>query len=233
MKVHGDHLVVLRRGRLFTVEHQGQRARAGLDGRRVRRRHRPARRLVRRDADPRRHHRRDRLQLRSAAAPRSASSTSIAPGGSRYRATYHLRSNDYYSSRNYASRLIGDKLDLLHAALPQPCTATRSPRSRRCATGTRAPRRPSSSASRRPRASIAPTTSSSRYGLALHTVTVCDLAKRDMDCESHRRARPARDACSTFRRARCSSGPRMTATLEAPALRGVPHPARRLGAHAR
>lgn len=27
-----------------------------------------------------------------------------------YRATYHLRSNDYYSSRNYSSRLIGNKL---------------------------------------------------------------------------------------------------------------------------
>src|SRR2546421_1263828 len=27
-----------------------------------------------------------------------------------YRSTYHLRSNDYYSSRNYASRLIGSKL---------------------------------------------------------------------------------------------------------------------------
>src|SRR6185295_18472521 len=27
-----------------------------------------------------------------------------------HRATYHLRSNDYYSSRNYASRLVGDKL---------------------------------------------------------------------------------------------------------------------------
>ncbi len=27
-----------------------------------------------------------------------------------YRSTYHLRSNDYYSSRNYASRLIGDRL---------------------------------------------------------------------------------------------------------------------------
>ena len=31
-------------------------------------------------------------------------------GGLAYRSTYHLRSNDYYSSRNYASRLIGDKL---------------------------------------------------------------------------------------------------------------------------
>jgi hypothetical protein len=27
-----------------------------------------------------------------------------------YRSTYHLRSNDYYSSRNYASRLIGSRL---------------------------------------------------------------------------------------------------------------------------
>ena len=27
-----------------------------------------------------------------------------------YQSTYHLRSNDYYSSRNYASRLIGNKL---------------------------------------------------------------------------------------------------------------------------
>ena len=31
-------------------------------------------------------------------------------GNLTYRSTYHLRSNDYYSSRNYASRLIGSKL---------------------------------------------------------------------------------------------------------------------------
>jgi hypothetical protein len=31
-------------------------------------------------------------------------------GSLRYRATYELRSNDYYSSRNYASRLVGGKL---------------------------------------------------------------------------------------------------------------------------
>ena len=33
-----------------------------------------------------------------------------ADGKLAYRATYHLRSNDYYSSRNYASRLVGSKL---------------------------------------------------------------------------------------------------------------------------
>ena len=31
-------------------------------------------------------------------------------GQLRYRSTYHLRSNDYYSSRNYSSRLIGSRL---------------------------------------------------------------------------------------------------------------------------
>ena len=31
-------------------------------------------------------------------------------GHIQYRSTYHLRSNDYYSARNYSSRLIGDKL---------------------------------------------------------------------------------------------------------------------------
>jgi hypothetical protein len=31
-------------------------------------------------------------------------------GGLRFEDSYHLRSNDYYSSRNYASRLIGDRL---------------------------------------------------------------------------------------------------------------------------
>src|SRR6185295_14376031 len=31
-------------------------------------------------------------------------------GSLSYKATYHLRSNDYYSSRNYASRLIDSKL---------------------------------------------------------------------------------------------------------------------------
>src|SRR4029078_6215201 len=35
----------------------------------------------------------------------------ISPNGAlAYKATWHLRSNDYYSSRNYASRLIGSKL---------------------------------------------------------------------------------------------------------------------------
>ena len=55
-----------------------------------------------------------------AAAPRSACSTSAPTARLRYRATYHLRSFDYYSSRNYASRLIGRKLVFYTPTLLQP-----------------------------------------------------------------------------------------------------------------
>ena len=60
-----------------------------------------------------------------------------ADGALAYRATYHLRSNDYYSSRNYASRLIGRKLvfytpTLLQPWRPQPWRHD----ARRCAAGT-------------------------------------------------------------------------------------------------
>ena len=40
-------------------------------------------------------------------------------GDLRHQATYHLRSSDYYSGSNYASRLIGDRL-LLFTSLPLP-----------------------------------------------------------------------------------------------------------------
>jgi hypothetical protein len=43
-----------------------------------------------------------------------------ADGAMAYRATYHLRSFDYYSSRNYASRLIGRKLVFYSPTLLQP-----------------------------------------------------------------------------------------------------------------
>jgi hypothetical protein len=41
-------------------------------------------------------------------------------GGLSYRATYHLRSFDYYSARNYASRLIGRQLVFYSPTLLQP-----------------------------------------------------------------------------------------------------------------
>jgi len=98
-----------------------------------------------------------------------------------YRATYHLRSNDYYSSRNYASRLIGSKLVFYTPLYLNPRHANpyeQLPAMRR--QGEKEFRR------------IAPATRIYRsdepldpwQGMALHTVTVCDLAKRDLDCES-------------------------------------------------
>jgi len=43
-------------------------------------------------------------------------------GGLHYRATHHLRSFDYYSSRNYASRLVGNTLVFYTPTLLQPWT---------------------------------------------------------------------------------------------------------------
>src|SRR5688572_26007213 len=106
-------------------------------------------------------------------------------GRLRYKATYHLRSNDYYSSRNYASRLIGSKLVFYTPMHLNPWGGepwASFPAMRRWRPGATA-------AEFKP---IAPATRIYRtdepldphQGVALHTVTVCDLAKADMDCES-------------------------------------------------
>lgn len=106
-------------------------------------------------------------------------------GQLKYRATYHLRSNDYYSSRNYASRLIGSKLIFYTPLRLNPFTADpfpAFPAMRRWRPG-------ATPADFKP---IAPATRIYRtdepldpyQGVALHTVSVCDLAKPEMDCES-------------------------------------------------
>jgi len=102
-----------------------------------------------------------------------------------YRATYHLRSNDYYSSRNYASRLIGGKLIVYspHVLSPwggDPYAAF--PALRRW--------RPGAQPADFKR--IAPATRIYRTdepfdpfaGVALHSVSICDLAKPEMECQS-------------------------------------------------
>ncbi|HEX2268408.1 MAG TPA: beta-propeller domain-containing protein [Pyrinomonadaceae bacterium] len=102
-----------------------------------------------------------------------------------YRSTYHLRSNDYYSSRNYASRLIGNKLifyapQYFYMGAPDPFGSF--PALRKWHRGAKP------SEFRR----IVPATSVYRpetefsvdYGMALHTVTVCDLANGGFDCQA-------------------------------------------------
>jgi hypothetical protein len=184
VKRHGDHLVILRRGRLFTVKIGGDElALASV-------------------ADA----------FGSGISPNGAwydemliSGNTIAvigysyerggteiglfeissAGRLRYQATYHLRSNDYYSSRNYASRLIGSKLVFYTPLYLNPFAGDpwgSFPALRRWRPGVTA-------AEFKP---IAPATRIYRtdepldpyQGVALHTVTVCDLAKPELDCES-------------------------------------------------
>jgi len=102
-----------------------------------------------------------------------------------YKSTHHLRSNDYYSSRNYASRLIGSKLVFYTPLYVNPwggLPAASFPALRRW--------RPGAVPAEFKR--IAPATRIYRsdealdpyQGLALHSVSVCDLARAEMDCES-------------------------------------------------
>jgi hypothetical protein len=102
-----------------------------------------------------------------------------------YRATYHLRSFDYYSSRNYASRLIGNKLvfytpSYLNAYAARPWD--QFPGVRRW--------RPEATAADFQR--VLPATRIYRTDddfdpneqLALHTITTCELGGANLNCES-------------------------------------------------
>ncbi|MES2973676.1 MAG: beta-propeller domain-containing protein [Pseudomonadota bacterium] len=107
-------------------------------------------------------------------------------GGLSYRATYHLKSSDYYSSRNYASRLVGTRL-VMYA--PIPINVTHADPLARLPT-LRQWQGSHSGGEFRP---IAPPTRIYRtdealkaddYGVTLHSVTTCDLAQPELRCES-------------------------------------------------
>ncbi|MFO1361393.1 MAG: beta-propeller domain-containing protein [Burkholderiales bacterium] len=184
VKVHGDHLVILRRGRLFTVRIGGGDLRpvSQVDA-------------FGPDVDPRGAWY-DELLISGSTIV--VIGYSFARGGTEvglfeisragelaYKATYHLRSSDYYSSRNYASRLIGTKLVFYS---PHPLNVWAGdpylslPALRRW--------RPGALPAEFRR--IAPATRIYRtdepldpfQGVALHSVSVCDLAQPEMDCES-------------------------------------------------
>jgi Beta propeller domain len=184
VKRHGDHLVILRRGRLFTVRIDGNALApvsmadtygSGID---------PGGAWY------------DEMLISGNTI--AVIGYSYARGGSevglfeisdagrlRYKATYHLRSNDYYSSRNYASRLIGSKLVFYTPMQLNPWAGdpwSSFPALRRWRPGVTAGEFKS----------IAPATRIYRtdepldphWGIALHTVTSCDLAAPELDCES-------------------------------------------------
>ena len=106
-------------------------------------------------------------------------------GDLRYRSTYHLRSNDYYSSRNYASRLIGSKLIFYTPLYLSPWDADpfkSFPAVRRWHRGAKESefqRIAQPTRIYRPEHSV-----NGANGLALHTVTVCDLSQGELNCQA-------------------------------------------------
>ena len=109
VKRRGDHLIVLRRGRLFTVRVGGDALQpvAAVDA-------------FGPDVDPSGTWYDEMLVSADTVAvigysyARGGTEVGVfaldARGGLRHRATYQLRSHDYYSARNYASRLVGHTL---------------------------------------------------------------------------------------------------------------------------
>jgi hypothetical protein len=188
VKTHGDHLVILRRGRLFTVKvgddtlspvSSADAYGSGIN---------PSgawydEMLVSRD----------RVIVIGYSYQRGGTEVGLfdidRAGALKYRATYHLRSNDYYSSRNYASRVVGDKLvfytpSYLHLGNDDPYRSF--PAVRRWheqATDGEFKRIVEPTRIYRPIDGI--------DGLALHTVTTCDLSKADMPCTASSMMGPA------------------------------------------
>jgi hypothetical protein len=184
VKLHGDHLIILRRGRLFTVAIRDRDLKpiSSIDA-------------FGAGIDPRGAWYDEMLISGSTIAvigysyPRGGTEVGLfevsAAGQLSYKATYHLRSNDYYSSRNYASRLIGSKLIFysplyLNVWSGDPFAAFPAMRKWR------------SGATAADFKRIAPATRIFRtdepldpfQGIALHTVTSCDLAQPELACES-------------------------------------------------
>jgi hypothetical protein len=184
VKVHGDHLVVLRRGRLFTVAigDQALQPISNIDA-------------FAPDIDPRSTWYDEMLISGNTVVvigysyERGGTEVGLFDiaddGRLSYRSTYHLRSNDYYSSRNYASRLIGSKLifyapQYLYAGAEDPFQSFPAVRKwHKGATPTEFQRITPATRVYRPE-----TQTNSDYVTALHTVTVCDLANGGFDCQA-------------------------------------------------
>lgn len=183
VKVHGEHLVILRRGRLFTVRigDNSLKPVAAIDA------FAPGvnpsndwydEMLVSKDT----------VVVIGYSYGRGGTEINLfdisAAGSLDYRSTYHLRSNDYYSSRNYASRLVGNKLIFY---TPQYLgyggdSMERFPAVRKWHKG---------ATDKEFRTIVQPTSIyraekpvESSNGIALHTVTSCDLGSREFSCSA-------------------------------------------------
>lgn len=183
VKLHGDHLVVLRRGRLFTVAIGSGSLKpiSAVDafGPDIDPRHTWYDEMLVSD---------DTVVVMGYSYERGGTEVGLfridGAGKLTYRSTYHLRSNDYYSSRNYASRLIGSKLIYYTPLYLSPygndpfAQFAAMRKWRKGATAGEFKRIVSATRVYRPERRLNAT-----YGLAMHTVTVCDLAQEDLKCE--------------------------------------------------
>jgi Beta propeller domain len=181
VKSHGDNLIVLRRGRLFSISlARGQTA---------------PRSVV--DVSPPGSTRDvwydemlvsdDRIVVIGYSYESRATELGLfdfdgRSGRITYRTTYLLRSNDYYSSRNYASRLVGDKLIFyMPYMLPAPVADDEAPLD---LPGVR----PFESDDDDWRSVIAETEIyqpiQKTDSPVLHTVVMCDLARTDLSCRA-------------------------------------------------
>jgi hypothetical protein len=184
VKRAGDYLVVLRRGRLFTVRVGGDTLQpiAALDA------YAPGSSPQGAWYDELLVAGRDVVVIGYSYA-RGGTEIGLfeidGEGALRHRATHHLRSFDYYSSRNYASRLIGRKLIFYAPTILSPWQAQpwqQFPAARRWQGESDA------AGFRRilPATRVYRTDDEFEPGepLALHTVTTCELGGDDLRCES-------------------------------------------------
>ncbi|HLL31260.1 MAG TPA: beta-propeller domain-containing protein, partial [Allosphingosinicella sp.] len=187
VKVRGDTLVILRRGRLFTVSLAGGRMRPvdsinafppGVSGRG--------------DWYDEMLIAGDRVVVVGYSYARGGTEINRfrldASGRLRFEDAWHLRSNDYYSSRNYASRLIGNRL-IFYTPLDlewedDPFEVL--PGVRRWQGGEGAEKRRFRRIARARQVFIAPAMRRSSEAVVdtLHSVTSCDLTAADLGCSA-------------------------------------------------
>lgn len=184
VKLHGNQLVVLRRGRLFTVA-VGDNSLQPIS----------ATDAFGPEIDPRNTWYDEMLVSKDTIAvigysyERGGTEVGLFQiddaGHLSYRSTYHLRSNDYYSSRNYASRLIGNKLifytpSYLYLGSLNPFETFPAVRKwHKGAKDSEFQRIVASTRVYRSEDSM-----SGNNGTTLHTVTVCDLADGGFKCDA-------------------------------------------------
>ena len=179
VKLHGDQLIILRRGRLFSLDADSLRVLSTADA-------------FGPDVDPSGTWydellvSQDRIVVIGFSYARGGTEVGLfdidGSGQIRYRATYQLTSNDYYSSRNYASRLLGHTLVFytpLALGLDEQAPLRGLPALRKWKAGARVPAFTPIYEPRRIYLPVDPVDDPT-----LHTVTTCDLSTPELTCRA-------------------------------------------------